>query len=98
MTKERVNVLNEFNRGFTNALKYIVYITQLGFSMVIPMVLSLWLANLAKEKFGWGDWILIIAIIIGAGAAIINLVKTLSITLLKPEKTKLQDTENEKDR
>ena len=67
-------------------MKYIVYITQLGLSMVTPMVLCIWLANWLKETFQLGEWVLIVFVILGAVSAFASLIKTLNMTLLKPKK------------
>lgn len=74
------------HRGFYQAMRYIVYITQLGLSMVVPMVVCIWLANWLKEAFHLGDWVLIVFILLGVASAFTSLIKTLNMTLLKPKK------------
>lgn len=39
------------------ALKNLAYVTELGFLLVIPLVLLLFLANFLQSRFGWGQWI-----------------------------------------
>ena len=38
------------------ALKNLAYVTELGFLLVIPLVLLLFLANFLQSRFGWGQW------------------------------------------
>ena len=51
-------------------LHLLVWITQLGLSTAIPLCgflfLSLWLRN----RFGWGDWVVAVGIVLGFISAI----------------------------
>ena len=45
------------------------YLTQLGFSLVTPPVLFFMLAYYLQNRFDWGGWVWIAAIILGFGGA-----------------------------
>lgn len=48
----------------------LVFVTQLGLSAVIPPVAFIWLAVWLRDKFQWGSWVIVVAIIIGVICAI----------------------------
>ena len=43
----------------------IALVGQLGFSLITPPVVLLWLAHLLQSKYGLGVWITIVALILG---------------------------------
>lgn len=51
-------------------LHLLVWITQLGLSIAVPLCgflfLSLWLRN----RFGWSDWVLVVGILLGLISAV----------------------------
>ena len=51
-------------------LSLLVWLTQLGMSVAVPLagfvLLALWL----RSRFGWGDWVLWVGIILGAVSAV----------------------------
>ncbi len=47
------------------SLKYLVWLTQLGFSLVVPPVLCIWGAIWAQNAWGWGSWSVILGILVG---------------------------------
>ena len=48
----------------------LVFVTQLGLSAVIPPVAFVWLAMWLRDKFQWGSWVIVAAVIIGVICAI----------------------------
>lgn len=51
-------------------LSLLVWLTQLGFSVVCPLVGYVLLALWARSRFGWGDWVIWCGAILGIfGAA-----------------------------
>ncbi len=56
-------------------LKAVSHITQFGLDMVTPIVLCTVIAVWLKNKFYIGNWIVIVAIIIGVACMILNLTK-----------------------
>ena len=43
----------------------IALVGQLGFSLITPPVVLLWLAHLLQSKYGLGVWITIVALLLG---------------------------------
>ena len=54
------------------ALKNLTYVTELGFLLVIPLVLLLFLANFLQNRYGWGQWTTMAAIVLGIVCGISN--------------------------
>lgn len=50
-------------------MQIVVYITQFGISLALPLVLCLWGANWLQTRYALGSWIFIPAIILGLGGA-----------------------------
>lgn len=48
----------------------LVFVTQLGLSAVIPPVAFIWLAVWLRDKFQWGSWVIVAAVIIGVICAV----------------------------
>ena len=42
-------------------LRKLLWLTQLGISLVTPPLLCIFLAHLAQSKWGWGGWIMAVA-------------------------------------
>lgn len=51
-------------------LALLVWLTQLGISVAVPLagypLLALWL----RSRFGWGNWVVWVALVLGVSAAI----------------------------
>lgn len=61
-------------------LKYIVWVTTLGLSLVTPLVLCVLGANWLRTRFALGIWIILLGIALGLGGAGVNLMKFLHFT------------------
>ncbi len=48
----------------------LVWLTQLGFSVVFPPVGFLWLASWLKNGRGWGSWVIWVAAVLGVVCAV----------------------------
>lgn len=48
----------------------LVWLTQLGFSVVFPPVGFLWLASWLKNSRGWGSWVIWTGVILGVICAV----------------------------
>ena len=51
-------------------LSLFVWITQLGISVAMPPVVSIWVAVWLRETKGWGSWVLWVGILLGVGCAV----------------------------
>lgn len=52
-------------KAFFRAMKGLSWVTQLGFSLVCPPLLCVFIALKLQERFELGEWVLITAIVIG---------------------------------
>lgn len=56
--------------GWFTALKYLMWLTQLGVSLATPIVLMLLLAGWLVSSVGFGIWVYLPAIILGVGGGV----------------------------
>lgn len=56
--------------GWFTALKYLTWLTQLGVSLAMPLILMLLLAGWLVRSVGFGTWIYLPAIILGVGGGV----------------------------
>lgn len=47
------------------SLQKLLWLTQLGVSLIAPPLGCLWLAGLLEQRLGWGVWVRITALFIG---------------------------------
>lgn len=51
-------------------INLLIWLTQLGLSVVVPLggfiLLALWL----RQSFGWGDWVIIVGVLLGVVCAV----------------------------
>lgn len=73
-------------------ISLLVWLTQLGLSVAVPLggfvLLAVWL----RERFDWGDWVIIVGVLLGLYCAIDGFVKNLKAL------QQLSKTEKEEDR
>jgi hypothetical protein len=60
-------------------LKLLVWLSQLGLSVVVPPVCLIWLAIWLRDSWGWGGWVLWVGIALGIYCAIHGLISSLNI-------------------
>lgn len=63
------------NRKNKSVLTYFVFFTQFGLNMIIPPVFYTALAWWIARKFHFGNWLVIVGILLGVGTAGVNLWK-----------------------
>ncbi|MBQ3110280.1 MAG: AtpZ/AtpI family protein [Clostridia bacterium] len=73
MVKKATDCMSDENKYAH--LRAINQITQFGLDMVTPIVLCTIAAVWAKNKFNIGNWIVIVAIILGIAASALNMLK-----------------------
>ncbi len=71
-------------------LSLLVWVTQLGISVAVPLVGFVWLATWLRDRFGWGQWVIWVGIALGVIMAIDGFVHSLQ-TLLRLSKDKKKD-------
>ena len=52
-------------KSLNQIMQGIALVGQLGFGMITPPLVLIWLAHLAQTKLGWGMWTMVAAILIG---------------------------------
>lgn len=68
-------------------LTYLVFFTQFGLNMMIPPVFYTVLAWWLTRKFGWGNWVVLVGILLGIGTAGVNLWKFAVYTQRKAQES-----------
>lgn len=58
-------------------LSMLVWLTQLGLSVAVPLGGFVWLAVWLRRQFGWGVWVMIVGVVLGLVFAIDGLRHTL---------------------
>ncbi len=71
-------------------LSLIVWITQLGLSVALPPAGFILLAKWLQGRFGWGNWVMAVGIILGILCAVDGLIYNLKV-LMKLSKDKKKD-------
>ncbi len=51
-------------------LTMLIWLTQLGLSVAAPVAGCVWLAIWLRDCWGWGDWIVIVGIVVGITGAV----------------------------
>lgn len=54
------------------SIQYLVWLTQLGFSLVAPPILCIWVAIWVQNHYGFGTWVMVVAIVFGLCASFSN--------------------------
>lgn len=72
--------------GWT-VLHYLVYFTQFGFNMITPPIVLTAVAWWLRNKFGWGNGVMIAAILLGIAVAGCNLWKFMQYTEKKAKES-----------
>ena len=63
------------NKAFTDGLKGLSQVGDIGVSMIVPIFAMILLGNYIREKFNLGFWVLIFFVILGVASAFRNLYK-----------------------
>ena len=64
-------------RKFSGLMRGIAFIGQLGFGLITPPVVLVLLARWLIDRFGWGNWVMLAAIIVGMITALSSTWQTL---------------------
>lgn len=70
-------------KSLNQIMQGIALVGQLGFGMITPPLVLIWLANLAQTKLGWGMWTMVAAILIGLVTAAVSTWSTVQRLLMK---------------
>lgn len=57
-------------RSYVKVMSFIVWLTQLGLSVAVPLVGFIWLSVWLHNSKGWGSWVIILGIVLGLFGAV----------------------------
>ena len=75
-------------RGYVKVLRYLVWLTQLGLTVAVPLVGFILLGAWLHNSRGWGGWTVLVGIalgLLGAAGGLINSFRTLNMMLKQDE-------------
>ena len=76
-------------------LSLLVWLSQLGLSVAMPPIVLIWLAVWLRNRFGWGQWVLWVGIILGLYCAVAGLISSLrTLSRMSESKKKEMPTVN----
>ncbi len=77
-------------RTFQKIVRAVSLAGQLGFLVITPPLVLIYLAHLLQTRFGWGVWVMIAAIVVGlvcAGCSVVNFCRRLLASEKKRDDT-----------
>ena len=72
-------------------LRAAVWLTQLGLSVLLPPVALLLLAVWLRARFGWGVWVLMVALLAGLLSSFCSALSFYRIVTRRQKRDKMQD-------
>ena len=69
---------SEHSFGWFEVFKAAMTYTQLGLSVVAPLILSVLLAHWIQRKFALDNWVTLIGLVVGLAAMILTLIRYIS--------------------
>ncbi len=67
--------MSDFHKNSYNLAKGLTAFTQIGISTAIPIVFFIWGASWLQNKFGLGNWILLLGILLGVAGGMFTFYK-----------------------
>ena len=67
-------------RTFQKIIRAVSLVGQLGFMVITPPLVLIYLAHLLQTRCGWGVWVMLAAIVVGlvcAGCSVVNFCRRL---------------------
>ena len=61
--------MDDKRKQMRDALRHLTYLSQLGLSLVIPLLMCIFLCYWLTTRFGFGGWIYIPGFILGLGSS-----------------------------
>lgn len=75
------------NKKIYNSLKNLSMLSQLGLSVIVPPLLCILLSTWLKNKFGLGDWVVVVGILFGVAGGITSLFNYFKIAIKDAKKS-----------
>ena len=57
-------------RSYVKVMSYLVWLTQLGLSVAVPLIGFLWLSVWLHNSRGWGGWVIAVGVVLGLMGAV----------------------------
>ncbi len=57
-------------RSYVKVLSYLVWLTQLGLSVAVPLIGFIWLSVWLHNGRGWGGWVVAVGVVLGLMGAV----------------------------
>lgn len=74
--------------SLTKIMQSVMLVGQIGFSLITPPLVFIWLADLAQTHLGWGAWVMVAAIVAGILTGIASVYRTILPLLHKQNEEK----------
>lgn len=86
-------------KNYYKSLSNLALISQIGISMVVPIIGCVWFANFLMKRFDLGVWVLFLFVILGVVTAFMNLYKLADFSNKDMEKDRKEkeETQQKKD-
>ena len=79
------------NRNHWGTLRYLIYFSQVGFTIITPPVLCCFGAGWLRNRFGWGNGVVLIGILLGIAVAACGLRDFLRFTERKARESERKE-------
>lgn len=85
-------------KSYYKSLSNLALISQIGISMVVPIIGCVWFANFLMKRFGLGVWVLFLFILLGVVTAFMNLYKLAAFSNKDIEEDKKEREKEKQDK
>lgn len=82
-------------KSFFSAMKGLSWLTQLGFSIICPPLLCVFAALKLKQRFLLGDWIVIVALVVGVLSSVCSFITFAKQMIAQSHREDKNETEDE---
>ena len=72
-------------------LGLLVWLTQLGLSVAVPLGGFVWLAVWLRNRFDWGVWVIVVGVLLGLFCAVDGFIKNMRALQQMTKKKKEED-------
>lgn len=77
--------------SYKACLQYLVWVSGLSASLITPVVLCLYVAYWLQKRFMLGNWVILLSLVLGICAAIVNIRKFFKFVREQAEKRNKED-------
>lgn len=75
------------NKKIFTSMKYLSLLSQLGISVIVPPLLCILATLWLKNRFGLGDWVVLVGILIGMAVGLTSLFNYFQIAIKDAKKS-----------